>query len=147
MRRVPVLAPSSVVQYVLSFSSTVLPGLYAVSFPRTLSANTEAPSAAARLSSNVSAMLSPNSSTLSRIALSTVPLLFGGMFRRNVALFPIDPKYMDPRSEMLFGVFFVVPQNHPDVMRASASGTVHWLPSSKPIVYPPFELLSILLLS
>ena len=59
------------------------------------------------------------------MALSTVPSLFGGIFKRSVALFPTDPKYIEPRSVMLFGVFFVVPQNHPDVIRASASGTVH----------------------
>ena len=134
--------PLSVVQYVSSLPSTVLPGLKAVSPPRTLDALTSAPLAAAMLVLNVSLMLFPNSSSLLRIASSTVPWLFGGIFRSSGELCPTELKYIFARLSSDFGAAFVVPQNQPDVMRASASGTVHWLPSSNPTVtFVPFSVI------
>ena len=125
IRRLPVFVPSLVVQYVVSLPSTVFPGLYAVSFPRTEFAFTWAPDAAARFVWKVSLILFPNSSTRSRIALSTVPWSFGGTFSNRTELRPTVLKYIFPSSDMLLGVFFAFPQNQPDVIRASASGTVH----------------------
>ena len=139
----PVFVPSSVVQYVSSFSSVIFPGLNVSAFPLTDDTFTDAPSAFAKFSSNVSLIFFPNSDTRSRIAWSTVPWSFGGTFKSNVALCPTELKYILLNSSIVFGVFFLVPQNHPDVIRASASGTVHLFPFSNPIVAPPWALLSI----
>ena len=103
-----------------------------MSSPRTLEAFIEAFVEAAKLLLNVSSIFFPNSANLSNIAWSTVPSEFGGTFNNNGALWPTELKYIFPKSARLLGVFFLVPQNHPDVIRASASGTVHLLPFSYP---------------
>ena len=64
---------SSVVQYVLSSSSTIFPGLNVFAFPLTEETLTEAPCAFAIFVLKVSLIFFPNSSTLFRIASSTFP--------------------------------------------------------------------------
>ena len=145
--RLPLFVPSSVVQYVASSPSTTLPGLKSISFPRTLDAVIVVPSAFTRFVLNVSSRLFPNSVTLSRIAWSTVPWLFGGTFRSIVPLCPTESKYIVASWEIVFGVHLFVPQNHPDVIRPSHSGTVHLLPFSYPFVYGVLPLLSIVFAS